>query len=227
MAASSALASSRVGIRVLPLAVLSGPRPRAGLCGTTWPTTSQSNSMRTAVRCCLTVGALCAWPCSSTQAATCTGRIAGRPRPSSRTRCCWRNGWAGWPADGKWNGDPALARLRGGADTQLCRSSASRLRTWMAASSSRSTSRTPPLTPQAWRAATAPDPGPRLGARFLTQPGHTPPKAGDNGHAGGGPSTLHSFTISGTDKRTCEKVYNFTCKQFHFLPRRAAPARPP
>jgi hypothetical protein len=59
MAASSALASSRVGIRVLPLVALCfGPRTaEAGLCGTTWPTTSQSNSIRIAASCCFTVGA--------------------------------------------------------------------------------------------------------------------------------------------------------------------------
>ena len=41
-----------------------------------WPVTSQSNSMRSAARCCLTVGGA-NWPCSSlTKAATCTGCTA-------------------------------------------------------------------------------------------------------------------------------------------------------
>src|SRR3954467_12753088 len=42
-----------------------GPRTAyAGLTASTWPTTSQSNSMRTAARCCLTVG-LAAVSCSA------------------------------------------------------------------------------------------------------------------------------------------------------------------
>ena len=44
-----------------------GPRTtEAGLLRTTWPTTSQSNSMRTAARCCLTEGAACDVPSCST-----------------------------------------------------------------------------------------------------------------------------------------------------------------
>ena len=53
------MASSRDGISVLPRdALCFGPRTAAaGLCGTTWPTTSQSNSIRIAASCCFTVGA--------------------------------------------------------------------------------------------------------------------------------------------------------------------------
>ena len=54
-----------------------GPRTAAaGFIGTTWPVTSQSNSMRTAASCCFTPGAPC-FSCSSfTQAATSNGRMA-------------------------------------------------------------------------------------------------------------------------------------------------------
>ena len=57
---------ARIG--VLPrLTTCSGPRTtEAGLLRTTWPTTSQSNSMRTAARCCLTEGAAWVLPRCST-----------------------------------------------------------------------------------------------------------------------------------------------------------------
>ena len=72
MLSSNALASlasiTGVGPRRTTCA---GPRTEAaGLCGTIWPTTSQSNRWRTAARRCLTVGADSSRPSSSTQAAT-------------------------------------------------------------------------------------------------------------------------------------------------------------
>ncbi len=45
----------------------------AGLTGTTWPVTSQSNRWRTAARRCFTVGADSARVCASIQVATCSG----------------------------------------------------------------------------------------------------------------------------------------------------------
>src|SRR5271155_2692190 len=58
MLSRSLRASSGVSTGVLPrLTACLGPRTEcAGLIASTWPTTSQSNSMRTAARCCLTVG---------------------------------------------------------------------------------------------------------------------------------------------------------------------------
>ena len=61
---NSARASSgeRIGVRPR-LTTWLGPRTTdAGLLRTTWPTTSQSNSMRTAARCCLTEGAAWVFP---------------------------------------------------------------------------------------------------------------------------------------------------------------------
>ncbi|MNG03804.1 hypothetical protein D3C84_868990 [compost metagenome] len=65
---------------VLPLrAVWLGPRTdAAGLCGTTCPTTSQSNKCRIAASRCLTDGAAKVWLCSSIQVATCNGATAAR-----------------------------------------------------------------------------------------------------------------------------------------------------
>ena len=48
----------------------------AGLIGTTWPVTSQSNRCRRAARRSLTVGAACSCVCCSIQAATCSGCTA-------------------------------------------------------------------------------------------------------------------------------------------------------
>ena len=58
MLSSSCRACSSVSTGVLPrLTTCLGPRTAwAGLMARTWPTTSQSNSMRIAARCCLTVG---------------------------------------------------------------------------------------------------------------------------------------------------------------------------
>ena len=54
-----ASSGERIGVRPR-LTTCLGPRTtEAGLLLTTWPTTSQSNSMRTAARCCLTLGAAC------------------------------------------------------------------------------------------------------------------------------------------------------------------------
>ena len=66
MLSSSALASSEESTGVEPLLTeWRGPRTEcAGLVGTTWPVTSQSNSMRMQARCCFTVGAATV-PCSS------------------------------------------------------------------------------------------------------------------------------------------------------------------
>jgi hypothetical protein len=48
--------SHSTGVRPF-LTTCLGPRTEwAGLTSTTWPTTSQSNSIRSAARCCLTVG---------------------------------------------------------------------------------------------------------------------------------------------------------------------------
>ena len=59
MPVSSAVASSEDSTGVTPLLTeCRGPRTEcAGLTGTTWPVTSQSNSMRMQARCCLTEGA--------------------------------------------------------------------------------------------------------------------------------------------------------------------------
>jgi hypothetical protein len=59
MLSMSLFASSPSSTGVLPfLTTCFGPRTAAaGFCSTTWPTISQSNSMRNAAGCCLTVGA--------------------------------------------------------------------------------------------------------------------------------------------------------------------------
>ncbi len=60
MVSSSVRVSSAVSTGVLPFLTLClGPRTTlAGLEGMTWPTTSQSNSIRMAASCSLTVGAV-------------------------------------------------------------------------------------------------------------------------------------------------------------------------
>ena len=63
-----------------------GPRTAAaGLTARTWPTTSQSNSMRTAASHCLTLGGENSRPRLSTQAATCTGSMSSRRGGPGRT----------------------------------------------------------------------------------------------------------------------------------------------
>lgn len=78
MLSSSVRASAGSSTGVLPWRTLcAGPRTEAaGLNGTTWPTTSQSNRWRIAASCCFTVGAERSrvWP--SIQAATCSGCTA-------------------------------------------------------------------------------------------------------------------------------------------------------
>ena len=63
MLSSSVRASAGSSTGVLPLrALCAGPRTEAaGLSGTTWPMTSQSNRWRIAASCCFTVGAACVW----------------------------------------------------------------------------------------------------------------------------------------------------------------------
>ncbi len=75
MAARSARASSRSSTGVLPfLTTCLGPRTAcAGLISITWPTTSQSKSIRSADRCCLTVGLASSCSSPSMYPATCTG----------------------------------------------------------------------------------------------------------------------------------------------------------
>ena len=66
--ASRAVASSEESTGVEPLPTeCRGPRTEcAGLVGTTWPVTSQSNNMRIEARCCLTLGAAIWLPSYST-----------------------------------------------------------------------------------------------------------------------------------------------------------------
>jgi hypothetical protein len=72
MLSSSLRASAGSSIGVWPLRTTwLGPRTEAaGLTGTIWPLTSQSNRWRIAASRSLTVGALWVWACSSIQAAT-------------------------------------------------------------------------------------------------------------------------------------------------------------
>ena len=54
----------------------------------TWPTTSQSNSIRSAARCCFTVGLACVACSSSMNGATLKGLIvvkSNNPRPSHQS----------------------------------------------------------------------------------------------------------------------------------------------
>jgi hypothetical protein len=74
-----------------------GPRTAAaGFIGTTWPMTSQSNSIRTAASCCFTPAAPC-FSCSFTHAATSKGRIelSVAPRVSHQAKnCAQARAWA-------------------------------------------------------------------------------------------------------------------------------------
>jgi hypothetical protein len=79
---SSERASSCVRIGVLPFLIeYLGPRTgAAGFVATTWPTSSQSNSIRMAARCCLTDGLAKRRPRSSMYAETWIGSMSIKSR---------------------------------------------------------------------------------------------------------------------------------------------------
>ena len=78
MLSSSARASAGSSTGVCPqVTTCRGPRTEpAGLTGTTWPVTSQSNRWRIAASRCLTLGAASSRVPASIQVATCTGWTA-------------------------------------------------------------------------------------------------------------------------------------------------------
>src|SRR5438067_13618995 len=78
MLSSSARASAGSSTGVCPdVTTWLGPRTEcAGLTGTTWPVTSQSNRWRIAASRCLTLGAASSRVPASIQVATCTGWTA-------------------------------------------------------------------------------------------------------------------------------------------------------
>jgi hypothetical protein len=78
MRSSSARASAGSSTEVCPIVTTCrGPRTVcAGLIGTTWPLTSQSNRCRNAASRCLTLGAASSRVAASIHAATCTGWTA-------------------------------------------------------------------------------------------------------------------------------------------------------
>jgi len=91
MPSSSWRASAGSSTGVLPTRTLcTGQRTEAaGLTGTTWPVTSQSNRWRTAASRCFTVGAERSRVCASTHVATCSGCTAvsdGTPCRSHQAR---------------------------------------------------------------------------------------------------------------------------------------------
>lgn len=90
-------ASSARSTGVLPrLTEYLGPRTElAGFIGRTWPTTSQSKSIRTAARCCLTVGEEHRICRSSIYEAMSTGRICSSSR-IRRASHHWKNCPIAW-----------------------------------------------------------------------------------------------------------------------------------
>ncbi len=91
MLSSSARASVGSSTGVCPdVTTCRGPRTdAAGLTGTTWPVTSQSNRWRIAASRCLTVGAASSRVAASIQVATCTGctaAIDGTPALAHQAR---------------------------------------------------------------------------------------------------------------------------------------------
>jgi hypothetical protein len=92
MLSSSARASAGSSTGVCPVVTMwLGPRTAcAGLTGTTWPVTSQSNKRRIAASRCLTLGAASSRVAASIHAATCTGwtaAIDGTGEPGREREC--------------------------------------------------------------------------------------------------------------------------------------------